>query len=106
MLEHEQKLKQEKGLGHDTLLFAKKVQGRGNGKGKGKGKDNKGNSKFDDKKNKQSGSNEMTCHHCQNKCHIIRKYPGKMRGEKAVPKPWSEKKEDSAAAAAAAVASM
>ncbi|KAF8246593.1 hypothetical protein K440DRAFT_644688 [Wilcoxina mikolae CBS 423.85] len=52
MLECEEKLKQEKDLGYDTLLFAKKGQGRGIGKGrgivkgKGKGKDNKGNGKF------------------------------------------------------------
>ncbi|KAF8247197.1 hypothetical protein K440DRAFT_644075 [Wilcoxina mikolae CBS 423.85] len=50
MLEHEKKLKQEKGLGHDIVLFAKQCKGRGNGngngKGKGKGKDNKGNGKF------------------------------------------------------------
>ncbi|KAF8247989.1 hypothetical protein K440DRAFT_643262 [Wilcoxina mikolae CBS 423.85] len=54
MLEREEKLKQEKDLGHDTLRFAKKGKGKGNSKGKGKGKgkskgkgkDNKGNGKF------------------------------------------------------------
>ncbi|KAF8243358.1 hypothetical protein K440DRAFT_637621 [Wilcoxina mikolae CBS 423.85] len=38
MLEREENLKQEKGLGHDTLLFAKKGKGRGNGNGNGNGK--------------------------------------------------------------------
>ncbi|KAF8254217.1 hypothetical protein K440DRAFT_635719 [Wilcoxina mikolae CBS 423.85] len=77
MLEREKKLKKEKGLGHDTLLFAK--NGKGRGKGKGKGKDNKGNGTSDDKKDKQSGSNETACDHCQNKVHIVRGYPSKKR---------------------------
>ena len=88
MQEHEEQLKQQKGLGHDTLLFAK----QGKGKGKGNGKDKKGKGKSDDKKDKKpSGSSEMICHHCQNKGHIIRECPSKKHGEKATRKPEEKK---------------
>lgn len=96
MLERETKLKHEKGLGSDTLLFAKKTKGK-------KGQEKKATESSGEKKDKKvSGDGEKTCHHCQKKGHVIKNCHSKKRGDAAAPKPDQRKNSDTAATAAAA----